>query len=455
MCAKRLLDFNFQLYERRAFAFCLAALDELIHGGGLGVIGIATALSDVDQHVLHVWRPCVACHSCVTHEQVGRFNHVVAMPLLTPASRQLVLRHVLTSLLPQHAMEENGPSLIRGASDSSPGFSVADVLALGRTIAKHMNSSSAPAPSNTLSSVSDISSALASLTLTGTNQLQYVIASAVAQTRPSVLRALSSCAAAPCSQPPVCAGIDKQLDEISSVLNSVFSRDHTLLNQHLRPCSGLLLCGPSGCGKSVVARWIAASLAASVNFITLEAPAILSAVVGDSEKALSAAFERARGSAPSVLFIDKLEVLGRARGHDSTTEGTYDRLLATLLVEMDGLRRHATGSRSEQPVFFLASTEDAAAIDGALLRPGRFEHIVLLQSPNVQQRAQVFRAILNSMAYSGDLEHDVDEFALMSDGWSMASISSACVGAALGALRADAHAANFTASHVKAQINCD
>jgi hypothetical protein len=71
MCAKRPLDFNLQLYERRAFAFCLAALDKLIHGGGLDVIGIATALSHVDQHVLHVWRQCVVCHSCVIHSPSG------------------------------------------------------------------------------------------------------------------------------------------------------------------------------------------------------------------------------------------------------------------------------------------------------------------------------------------------------------------------------------------------
>jgi ATP-dependent 26S proteasome regulatory subunit len=153
------------------------------------------------------------------------------------------------------------------------------------------------------------------------------------------------------------------------------------------------------------------------------------------------------------LFIDKLEVLGRVRGQDSTTEGTYDRLLATLLVEMDGLRRGATSSTSDQPVFFLASTEDAAAIDGALMRPGRFEHIVVLQPPDAQQRAQVFRAILGTMAYSGDLERDSHTFAVMSDGWSMARISSACVAAALSALRADPETANFTSGHVKAEIS--
>jgi AAA family ATPase len=187
----------------------------------------------------------------------------------------------------------------------------------------------------------------------------------------------------------------------------------------------------------------------------IEAPAILSAVVGDSEKALSQAFDRARASAPSVLFIDKLEVLGRVRGQDSTTEGTYDRLLATLLVEMDGLRRGATSSHSDQPVFFLASTEDAAAIDGALMRPGRFEHIVVLQPPDNHQRAQVFRATLDTMAYSGDLEQDAQSFALMSDGWSMARIASACVAAALSALRADPETASFTASHVRAEISGD
>lgn len=384
----------------------------------------------------------------LTLEQSGRFHHVAAMPLLTPASRQLVLRDVLASSLPYEVVQESGAVLVQAASDSSPGFSVADVVALGRAIATNL-ASAKPSPSNVQASVLGIESSFATLALSDTHKtLQQLISLAVAQTRPSVLRGLSSSGAPPRCEAPICAGIDKQLSEISAVLKSVFSQDCTNFNQRLRRCSGLLLCGPSGCGKSVVAKWIAASMAASANFITLEAPAILSAVVGDSEKALSSAFERARASAPSILFIDKLEVLGRVRGQDSTTEGTYDRLLATLLVEMDGLRKGG----SDQPVFFLASTEHAAAIDGALLRPGRFEHIVELQSPDIQQRAQVFRAILNNMAYSGDLEEDVAAFARMSHGWSMARICSACVSAALSALRSDPEAASFQARHVMAQM---
>jgi SpoVK/Ycf46/Vps4 family AAA+-type ATPase len=384
--------------------------------------------------------------------QPGRLNHIVAMPLLSPASRQIVLRNVLACLLPPELVEEIGHTLIRVASDSSPGFGIADVVALGCVIAKKFDPS-CMSFGNRAYSLSDIASSLASLTLADTSdQMQVIIASAVAQTRPSILRGLTSSGALPRSDPPVCAGIERQLSEISAVLRSVFDQDSTQVHSHLRRCSGLLLCGPSGCGKSVVARWIAASLANTANFIMLESPAILSAVVGDSEKALSSAFERARASAPSVLFIDKLEILGRVRGQDSTTEGTYDRLLATLLVEMDGVKQDATGSRNRQPVFFLASTEDSAAVDSALLRPGRFEHILVLQPPDIQQRAQVFRAILEKMAYSGDLEQDVHVFAQASEGWSMARISSACVAAALSALRLNPNAACFSSAHVIPEI---
>jgi transitional endoplasmic reticulum ATPase len=373
--------------------------------------------------------------------------------MLSPASRHIVLKAVLTVLLPPEHIAEVGHELIGIASDSSPGFGIADVLALGCNIANALVSPS-PSSRNIECTVLGITRSLASTKLAcDTQQLQLLIASAVAQARPSVLRGLTSSSVLPRCEPPICAGFDNQLSEISAVLKSVFSHSNTHINKRLRRCSGLLLCGPSGCGKSVVARWIAASLATSANFITLEAPAILSAVVGDSEKALSSAFERARASAPSVLFIDKLEVLGRARGQDSTTEGTYDRLLATLLVEMDGLRQGMEGSFSDQAVFFLASTEDAAAIDGALLRPGRFEHIVTLSAPDVRQRAQVFCANLGTMAYSGDLELDCNAFAQLSGGWSMARISSACVAAALSALRADPQAASFEAAHVINQIN--
>jgi len=363
------------------------------------------------------------------------------------------MQAVLAALLPVGLIEDFGHALVGIASESSPGFSIADVLALGRNIANTLLSPRL-SPHNIDCTVFDITRSLASTTLAhDTQQLQLLVASAVAQARPSVLRALTSSSLLPRCEPPVCAGFDKQLSEISILLKSVFNHGSAQVSKHLRRCSGLLLCGPSGCGKSVVARWIAASLATSANFITLEAPAVLSAVVGDSEKALSSAFERARASAPSVLFIDKLEVLGRVRGQDSTTEGTYDRLLATLLVEMDGLRQGMPGSFSDQPVFFLASTENAGAIDGALLRPGRFEHIVALPAPDLQQRAQVFRAVLGTMSYSGDLELDCNLFAQMSDGWSMARISSSCVAAALSALRADPKAANFKAAQVIDEIN--
>lgn len=387
----------------------------------------------------------------MTVDQPCRLNHSVAIPLLSPASRQIVLRNVLTSLLPPHVFDEIGNTVIRIASDSSPGFSIADVNALGFLLANDLAKPRISAV-NAECSVIDIANAFSSLELVNlTDRVRLMIASAIAQTRPSILRALTSSSALPRCEVPVCAGVDKQLSEISAILRSVFDQDCSQVNIHLRRCSGLLLCGPSGCGKSVVARWIAASLAASANFIMLESPAILSAVVGDSEKALSSAFERARACAPSVLFIDKLEILGRARGQDSTTEGTYDRLLATLLIEMDGVKD--CGSRNHQPVFFLASTEDVASVDGALLRPGRFEHILLLKAPDVHQRAQVFLAILQKMAYFGNLQQDIHDFAQMTEGWSMARISSACVAAALSALRINPHAANFTATHVIAEVN--
>jgi hypothetical protein len=386
--------------------------------------------------------------------QPCRLNHIIAIPLLSPASRQIVLRNVFSSLLAPHIVEEYD-AVIRVASDSSPGYSVSDVNALGFSIATKLAMLNA-SRRDTEGTVADISSSLATLQLENTtDRVHVMVASAVAQTRPSILRGLTSSCALPRCEVPLCAGIDRQLSEISAILRSVFERECIHGNVYLRRCSGLLLCGPSGCGKSVVARWIAAFLSASVNFIMVESPAILSAVVGESEKALSSAFERARACAPSVLFIDKLEILGRARGQDSTTEGTYDRLLATLLVEMDGVKQMSTESLRHQPVFFLASTEDVGAVDGALLRPGRFEHILPLQAPDFCQRSQVFCAILQTMAYSGDLEQDIYEFAKMSEGYSMARISSVCVAAALNALRTNAHAEHFTSKHIIAELNAE
>ena len=111
----------------------------------------------------------------------------------------------------------------------------------------------------------------------------------------------------------------------------------------------MLLCGPSGCGKTSLAR--AAAAAASASFLEVQAPQLLSSLVGQSEANLQRLFEAARAMAPCVLFIDHLDALAPPRGHDTSTEQTLDRLLSLLLVELDGV-----SARRGPPVILLVRT---------------------------------------------------------------------------------------------------
>jgi len=107
----------------------------------------------------------------------------------------------------------------------------------------------------------------------------------------------------------------------------------TKFGQH--PSKGVLLYGPPGCGKTLLAKAVATECKA--NFISIKGPELLSKWVGDSEANVRALFDKARGSAPCVLFFDEIDSIGKSRVTASNDGGTTDRMLNQLLTEMDGM----------------------------------------------------------------------------------------------------------------------
>jgi SpoVK/Ycf46/Vps4 family AAA+-type ATPase len=142
---------------------------------------------------------------------------------------------------------------------------------------------------------------------------------------------------------------------------------------------GLMLYGPPGCGKTYIARALAGELGAS--FVSVGLNDVLDMWMGESEKRLHAIFENARESAPTVLFFDELDAIGRKRA-DLGTSATRE-VVNQLLAELDG------ASTGDSAVFVLGATNLPWDVDTALKRPGRFDRSIFVCPPDLEARQRI------------------------------------------------------------------
>ncbi|CAH0546525.1 unnamed protein product [Brassicogethes aeneus] len=147
--------------------------------------------------------------------------------------------------------------------------------------------------------------------------------------------------------------------------------------------TGVLLCGPPGCGKTLLAKAVANE--AGINFISVKGPELLNMYVGESERAVRVCFERARNSAPCVIFFDELDALVPKRT-DSRDGGPTMRVVNQMLTEMDGVE-------GRKGVFLLAASNRPDIVDPAVLRPGRLDKIIYVGLPTALDRVDILRAI--------------------------------------------------------------
>lgn len=189
---------------------------------------------------------------------------------------------------------------------------------------------------------------------------------------------------------------------------------------------GILLTGPPGTGKTTLARAVAGE--AEVPFFAISASEVQSKWLGESEANVRELFACARRYAPSVVFIDEIDSIGRRRSGDASAGGQWQTsLLNELLAQMDGFRQ------SDRPVFVLAATNRADILDPALLRPGRFDLQVEVPNPSAPARAAIFRLHLKGKPLAGDV--DPEALSLRTAGLSGAEIKQVCQEAGLLALR--------------------
>ena len=189
---------------------------------------------------------------------------------------------------------------------------------------------------------------------------------------------------------------------------------------------GALLVGPPGTGKTLLAKAVAGE--ANVPFFSMSGSDFVEMFVGVGASRVRDLFRQAKEKAPSIIFIDEIDAVGRARGKNVMSGGNDEResTLNQLLTEMDGF-----GTNSG--VIILAATNRADVLDAALLRAGRFDRQIHVELPDLQERKAIFGVHLKPLKTDDTI--DINFLAKQTPGFSGADIANVCNEAALIAAR--------------------
>lgn len=243
-------------------------------------------------------------------------------------------------------------------------------------------------------------------------------------------------------------GLEEVKESMKEAVEWPLKRPEVFKRMGIRPPRGILLYGPPGTGKTLLAKAVAKE--SEANFILINGPSLLSKWVGESEKAVREIFRKARQTAPTILFFDEIDALFPRRHTAAGDSGVTERMVNQLLSEMDGLE-------SLNDVVVIGATNRPDLIDPALLRPGRFDRIILTAVPDEKARKHVFEIHLKKMPLAGEkgktgekaVEDFSKELAKLCQGYVGADIEGLCREAAMSALRENQNAKEVTLDHFK------
>jgi transitional endoplasmic reticulum ATPase len=220
-------------------------------------------------------------------------------------------------------------------------------------------------------------------------------------------------------------GVDEARERLREGIELPLKNPEAFRRLGIRPAKGFLLYGPPGTGKTLLAK--ATAREAEANFIATKSSDLLSKWYGESEQQIARLFARARQVAPTVIFIDELDSLVPARGGGLGEPQVTERVVNTILSEMDGLEE--LGS-----VVVIGATNRPNLIDPALLRPGRFDELIYVAVPDQAGRRHILGIHTKSMPLAGDV--DLDHLAARTERFTGADLEDLVRRAGLNALRA-------------------
>lgn len=221
------------------------------------------------------------------------------------------------------------------------------------------------------------------------------------------------------------AGLEGTKEEVQEIVDFLKNPEkYTSLGGKIP--KGALLVGPPGTGKTLLAKAVAGE--AQVPFFSLSGSDFVEMFVGVGASRVRDLFRQAKEKSPSIIFIDEIDAIGRARGKNNLTNANDERenTLNQLLTEMDGFGTNTN-------VIVLAATNRADILDKALLRAGRFDRQIYVDLPDLNERKEIFKVHLRPIKVTEDL--DVEFLAKQTPGFSGADIANVCNEAALIAAR--------------------
>ena len=221
------------------------------------------------------------------------------------------------------------------------------------------------------------------------------------------------------------AGLEGAKEEIQEIVDFLKNpKKYTILGGKIP--KGALLVGSPGTGKTLLAKAVAGE--AKVPFFSLSGSDFVEMFVGVGASRVRDLFKQAKDKSPSIIFIDEIDAIGRARGKNNFTGSNDERenTLNQLLTEMDGFG-------TDTNVIVVAATNRADVLDKALMRAGRFDRQIYVDLPDLNERQEIFKVHLKPLKTIKNL--DIDFLAKQTPGFSGADIANVCNEAALIAAR--------------------
>ncbi|MCM8557884.1 CDC48 family AAA ATPase [Sphingomicrobium sediminis] len=221
-------------------------------------------------------------------------------------------------------------------------------------------------------------------------------------------------------------GLDEARDKLKEGVELPLKHPGAFRRLGIRPARGFLLYGPPGTGKTLLAK--AAARESEANFIATKSSDLLSKWYGESEQQIARLFARARQVAPTVIFIDELDSLVPSRGGSMGEPQVTERVVNTILSEMDGLEELNN-------VVVIGATNRPNLIDPALLRPGRFDELIYVGPPSEEGRLRILQIHTSNMPLAKDV--DLADYAKRTDRFTGADLEDLVRRAGLIAMRRD------------------